>query len=125
MSADYECFLSVVGLYIGMKANKRRINAINLWKVPKWVYIGKRTPWLLKLSAHRYQVPSNPLVKQGKVKFAFGQPFHLALQQIHRRGDIVHAEILGQSRILPRHGLVHGIGNVAIGNVPGWGGPQF
>lgn len=32
----YEYSLSLVGLYIEMKAKKRRIYIINLWKVPKW-----------------------------------------------------------------------------------------
>jgi hypothetical protein len=42
-TADYECCLSVVGLYIGMEANKRRICIINLWKVPKWGWSGLRS----------------------------------------------------------------------------------
>ncbi len=45
-----------------------------------------------------------------------------ALQQIHRRRHIMHAEILCQCRILPHHGLIHRIGHVAVGNVSGRGG---
>ena len=49
----------------------------------------------------------------------------LPLQQIHRCRDIVHPKILGQRGILPRHGLVHRIRNVAIRNVPRRSGPQL
>jgi hypothetical protein len=45
-----------------------------------------------------------------------------ALQQIKRRRHIMHPEILGQCRILPHHGLIHRMGNVAVGNVSCRGG---
>src|SRR5579864_8664790 len=77
-TTDYECCLSLVGLYIGIKANKRRICIINLWKVPKWVNAWDDPDALAarNLSSKRHDVPLNPFVKQDKAKFAFCQRFH-------------------------------------------------
>src|SRR6266567_742828 len=38
----------------------------------------------------------------------------LPLQQIHRGRHIMHAEVLGQRRILPRHRLIHRVRHIPI-----------
>src|SRR5580765_5095112 len=53
------------------------------------------------------------------------EPRLLPLQQIHWRCDIVHPEILRKRRILPRHGLIHRIRDVAIRNMPRRSRTQF
>lgn len=62
-----------------MKANKRRIRIINLWKVPKWTLLDQRGQ-PRRLSREGDEVPRNPIVKQGKAKLAFGQRFHDELE---------------------------------------------
>ena len=47
------------------------------------------------------------------------------LEQIHRRRHVVHAKILSQRRIFPRHGLIHRISHIAVGHMPRRRGAQF
>ncbi len=47
------------------------------------------------------------------------------LQQIHRGGHVVHAEILGQRRVLARHGFVHRISDIAVGDMACGRGAQL
>jgi hypothetical protein len=71
---------------------------INLWKVPKWVNL------------HVQQFQPNPFSLPAHVV----EPADSPLQQIHRRRDIMHAEVFRERRIFPGHSLVHRISHIAI-----------
>jgi hypothetical protein len=72
---------NLAGLYIQIEAKKRRINIINLWKVPKWggnMWRGRPRPRTLSRKSN--EAPCNPFVKQGKAELAFCQRFHHELK---------------------------------------------